>query len=157
MKPIHCRGSRPGYTLVELITTLILLGAFTVIATRMFVSTLRVTRQASDSQNQAITIDSMVRMLRADVWSAADVRTVDKRLIVKRPDAKTVTWSVGENQIVRMEEGSKRPNRWSGVGPMTLDGRGDHVIVRFDAAPSRQGARQLLLMSQIRLAQKEGQ
>jgi hypothetical protein len=142
------RFHRRGYTLLTILTLLMVLGAFTVIATRAFMTTMSVNRGAAKAHTEAVRFESAIRLMRTDVWNAAAMSEHDHRVDLKSFDGQTITWTVDPSgTIVRswQERGKARTQRWEMHIPgITLAVRGPEVIVRVPEGPyTRQSERHL--------------
>lgn len=86
---------RSGFMLIEMTAVIILIGAFVLLASRLFVGTIRVWSEARQGQEQATRFDSAVARLRADVWSADDLAVREDGALVLRGGESEVVW-IGE-------------------------------------------------------------
>jgi prepilin-type N-terminal cleavage/methylation domain-containing protein len=104
------RISRRGYTLLELLCTLSLLGTFALIATRLFTSTFKVMWQTSQSSEVPMRFDAAISTLRSDLASAASVDVPDAHsMIVHDTAGKTIRWQCdGRHEISRHDSATQR-------------------------------------------------
>ncbi len=72
MKPSKIAAGR-GFALIELLLTIGLLAAFLVIAARLFTATMRLTHRSAVAAAEVSAYESLVRTMRADVWSASAI------------------------------------------------------------------------------------
>jgi type II secretory pathway pseudopilin PulG len=68
--------SRPGFVLLAMLLVLVLLGIFGLVASEVFLSSMKWIQRSEASQTQAARFESLVRRLRADAWGAAEVQVV---------------------------------------------------------------------------------
>ena len=104
------RISRRGYTLMEVLCTLSLLGTFALIATRLFTSSFKVMWQTSQASEIPMRFDAAISTLRSDLASAASVDIPDAHsLIVHDTAGKTIQWqSDGRHEISRHDTNAQR-------------------------------------------------
>lgn len=150
------RLNRGGYTILTMLTVLMVLGAFTVIATRAFMTTMQVNRATAKAHTEVVRFESAMRMMRSDVWSAAGISARDHGIAVKSFDGGAVTWTVDSaGTIMRSwdERGTARTQRWQMHIPgITLSLRGAEVVVLVPEGPyTRQSERHLV--NQLALAE----
>jgi len=93
--------------MIEILVALGLLTVFALLATRLFVASMRTIDQSSQRIDTLIRFDGMMRALRADVWSATAIdRVTENTLIVKTGDAGTVRWTIGPHgELTRTANG----------------------------------------------------
>jgi prepilin-type N-terminal cleavage/methylation domain-containing protein len=127
----HLRHRRSrAFTLFELLVTLILLGAFSMVASKVFRLTIRTLEGAPAVQDQAVALDGMVETLRRDVWSAAKIERADAtslRLTVGRSE---VRWHFEPGSAERTEMQAEMPERhWTTGGPISVAQAGGSTVV----------------------------
>ncbi len=135
------RMSAAGFTLIQMLTTVVLLTAFMLLATRFFVSCMQLTTEAAKADATVTRLDAAVEQLRRDMWNA---RACDGDGSVLRivPAAATsvaaaaaappIVWRVentGSKTLLtrRVERPGGPPDvrHWRDLpGPIQLEGRG---------------------------------
>lgn len=94
-------GSRPlgrvrcGFTLLELLMSLVLLTAFALVAGKLTYQMIHLLREAPNAETRSTADARMLEVLRADVWSARDVGCFPDRLVLVDPNYATpTTWQI---------------------------------------------------------------
>ena len=133
-----------------ILVTLVLLGAFSLIASRVVMTSTRLTRQAQEAQTRQLRLDGMLRTLRADVWGAEGVEvTGDNVLKLICHGNKAVVWTRHPDGAITRNGAENQ--RWDGLGEAAgFERRAEGVVLRVgeDAA---------VLVSQVMLAERRGQ
>ncbi len=80
-----------GFTLLGMVTSLFFFAVFAALASKLFMLTLGTMYAAGDAQSQVASVDHMIAVIRADVWSASEMRVADGRLVLTTPQG-TITW-----------------------------------------------------------------
>ncbi len=155
---IRCRFHRRGLTLAHVLVALALLSAFSLAATELLRSTLRVSRDSNEMSGLSARFDAAVVQLRRDVWNAAKLKTPDERTArVENADGGIVTWAVTEQGgFVRTESVADKTDRqeWPAVAAgisFEIDGP---VLLLAEAADGRGDGRKIPFVSQIALARE---
>ncbi len=143
------RFSRRGYTLFTILTILIVLGAFSLIASRAFVATMTVNARTAKAHTQVMRFESAMRLLRADVWNAAAMSGQDNNVLLKTFGGSAMTWIVdSDGTIVRYwhEGGRTQTRRWEmGIPGITLAVHGADVVIHVpDGRYTRETERHLI-------------
>jgi prepilin-type N-terminal cleavage/methylation domain-containing protein len=87
-------SARGGYTLIELMVVLSLLGTFAVTASSVFVQSVVLSRDAQRGQKAVGQIQFALRQLRADVWGAtAIVVPIAGSFLLRQGDGAVITWT----------------------------------------------------------------
>jgi type II secretory pathway pseudopilin PulG len=93
-----------------MLIAIILLGAFGLVAARLFHSTMLASFRASTAQNEVAAFDRAVAALRADAWAATTLNVADPATVtVTRGDAggdsasgtRSINWRISGSQIIR--------------------------------------------------------
>jgi hypothetical protein len=133
---------------------LVLLGIFSLIAGRLLISAMRITRSAQDSQTLATRFDGMIRILRTDTWNAARLQMSKGQLLITRANEHPVTWSIAPDQtLIRSErtQGQPQEQRWPGLGAgLTFETRDAAVVLRLQDGPIKRSEK-MVLVSQMML------
>jgi hypothetical protein len=134
------RRARGGLMLVQMLITLGLMGAFAVVADRVFVLSIKTASKAAKEQEELIRLEQAIGVLRADLWSAAKVEVPDKmRLRITGKDAGPAEWKTGAaGELIRLQD--KEQRRWTGSN-FEFERHDSLIVVR------RQGAEVALLRS----------
>ncbi len=87
-----------GTSLMELALVLVLLAMALGIANKLFMSCTVIQRDAIKSEQDIVWSDSVVRLIRLDVWGSAKV-TSDKpdQVVLDMPDGSTVCWELRQS------------------------------------------------------------
>jgi len=93
---------RPGFTLVEMLTVLVLVGVFTLAAMGLFRSTMGIIAGRADQQRSARRLDQAMRIMRADAWNSYEMRIADADTALMRIGAqRSVIWTRRDDQLQR--------------------------------------------------------
>jgi len=148
-------GRAHGIALVEMLIAIGLIAVFLIISARLFTTTIRLSRQSHDAEERIARFDSAVRMLRSDVWGAAEMTGDAKGVLTIARDATSIVWRADETgALVRSETVGTHPpreQRWPDLGGrLTFRVEGPVLVVAGDERSGRAG--ELRLVSQVRLA-----
>ena len=147
---------RRGFMLYTMLIVLALLGVFSLVAGRLFISILRVTRSGQDIQTQTTRFDGLVRELRADVWGANQLQTTGGKLVITRPDQGIVTWQVTADQMV-VRADSAQERRWAGLGAdFVFEVRGAVAVLKVQDGPMKRSD-EIVLISQMQRTGRDSQ
>lgn len=93
---------RHGFTLTEVLMTLSLIGTASLIATRLFVGSMKTMAAQGDAANLQSAADHAGSLLRRDVWTAvrADRVTADE-LDLSSGSAAQIRWTIHDGQLTR--------------------------------------------------------
>jgi len=96
MKTVTPPGPRRrGYTLIGTLLALLLLTFTLSIANRLFMGCVKVRQEAETVTRDMTHRESLVRLIRSDVWSASGIRSDDpSRVTLDMPDGTQVRWHV---------------------------------------------------------------
>ena len=89
-------SSRGGFTLVEMLSYLLLLSAFVLVSGQLFVSLMRVQSDFAAAQTGMLQFDHFVDALGKDMWNAQDLSVSDSRTIVIMQFEREVHWQLDE-------------------------------------------------------------
>ena len=122
---------RRAFTITEMMAILILLGAFAVIATRLFTSTIKLGHNYGQAQDAATSAGFALTLLRADVATARDFKSPDASTIqLTSADDKPTTWTIQSNKLVRAQANEK--NQWpTPAGGASFAATDATVILKF--------------------------
>ncbi|HVS71252.1 MAG TPA: hypothetical protein VHQ47_08355 [Phycisphaerae bacterium] len=140
-----------GFVLMELLVVVVLLAAFMIVSTQLFVLATRAHRDSIRRTEQIGRVDAAVRRFRADVWgaSAASV-TPDGDLHLSGADGETV-WRAaplpppvmrGAEFGLERAAGARQADRasWKGLPAATFSVAGPVVMLTFHAAAGEESA-----------------
>jgi len=148
------RKSPQGFTLLEVMLSLILMTMFAAVGTRLFTESMRIWKQSSDRQDDLARFDQAIAMFRADVWKATSLESNSSSQLICRSSADhQVKWSVADDgSLLRTESnGSETPaeRSWTGMGrgvTLTVKGNTAEFVPSVDSVPIRLRAETLMLM-----------
>jgi hypothetical protein len=86
-----------GFTLWEMLTIIILLGAIGLVLSRLFHATFRVIDTAPRARDQVVRVEAMLTQMREDVWQAREVRVESATMLV----AGQAAWTIGDGAVTR--------------------------------------------------------
>ena len=98
-----------GYTLIELLVVVVLLSATSTLAAYAFVQSSRATSRANKDMAAVQTFDSMVGLLRRDMWNAQSARVQDgSPLMIRQAGNRVLAWQrLEDGSVTRTEMESK--------------------------------------------------
>ena len=129
-----------GFTLFEITVVLSLLTVFSLMASRLFMSTTKATTQATETKSAMIRFDSILAQLRRDVWNAQSITVAADRALTIENQQTTVAWASarGAGTLVRSvatPSGDKSEHRFENVIPdVTFSAERAAVIVHVKEA-----------------------
>ncbi|MGD0766614.1 MAG: hypothetical protein ABSB42_00165 [Tepidisphaeraceae bacterium] len=116
MRPVQ---HHPGFTITELLATLILLVLFFAAAGELFKSTILLSSGSQEFSNRASQLDSAVFQLRRDVWNSSRIAASPQSVDLSWPDGTTTAWKIDGGSLTRTDargQTESRPavgNDWS--------------------------------------------
>lgn len=102
---------RRGFSLLLLLVSLVLIGAFSLVFVRTFALSMQSTRAASKAEIQTVRLDDLLAALQRDVWRATTIRA-DGGQLTLRIDGQDVTWNASDQSIQR---GGTPQRRWDNL------------------------------------------
>lgn len=112
------RRRHPGFLLIEIIIAMALLTVFALLATRLFVSSMRSIEQSGEQINLVIRFDGMLRALRGDIWSGTSIgRVTHNALIVQTRDAGDVRWTIDPDGRITRSTDHEAPRSFPPAAP----------------------------------------
>ena len=112
--PCRCRRHRRGIFLINMLMAIGLMGAFVIVAERVFRLSLMTTARTATSQDTAIRLERATDALRDDVWTATTLQAepAGRTLTLKDPAGRPVEWrtEAETGDLVRRAENQER--RW---------------------------------------------
>ena len=109
----------PGFTLTEVVVSLILLVLFFSAAGELFRSTVLLSSGSQEFSNRASQLDSAVFQLRRDVWNSSRIAASPQSVDLSWPDGTTTAWKIDGGSLTRTDargQTESRPavgNDWS--------------------------------------------
>ncbi|HEY8668604.1 MAG TPA: prepilin-type N-terminal cleavage/methylation domain-containing protein [Tepidisphaeraceae bacterium] len=148
----HLRRQR-GFTLIEMLATLVLLTAFALIGARLFTAAMRLIHSAQAGHTAMMQSESALRRLRADAWAATKIEAGPQSVTITRMDGSVVQWKAQQAALSRAVEGNEeRAIHWQDAGaPLQFISDGRSLVVQ-----SRDEHKQLVrekMVSQLALWQ----
>jgi type II secretory pathway component PulJ len=105
---------RCGFMLINMLIVIALLGAFAVVADRVFRLSLQTTSKVAREQEESIRLEQATNTLRADVWGARNVETAaTSGLRITDAGGSAVQWETQANGDVVRTQGEDQRQRWS--------------------------------------------
>lgn len=124
-----------GFTLSELIFTLMLLSVFSVIASRLFANIVTVFHQTTIAQSRISAYESAVALLRKDVWSASRIEVSDPtHARLSCPDGRSISWALEPTGQILRAENSGLATRWNASAQTLLFKKEPAALVLTDPA-----------------------
>jgi type II secretory pathway pseudopilin PulG len=111
------RRNRYGFSFIELIVLLAVLGTLLSISTYIIVRSNAATKQANAAKLTTDRFDSMTDLLRRDVWGASSISAADVSSVQLTIGKKTIAWTFSKGRVTRSEEG-ELPRKWDGLPAM---------------------------------------
>jgi hypothetical protein len=149
-RPSRRRGRAAGdrysaFTVLEMLLVLSLMMTISLLATRLFRSTLHLTRHAGEAAAIIARFDSALDVLRADVWSASAIDTPDARSVrLAHPDGAVITWRyAAPGRLVRVVTAPHAPEArrtWTHLDlAMTFGVQEGTLAIRVPDTPAHSG------------------
>lgn len=96
MRHGHPQRRRTGYSLIEMVVVIMLLGVFMVMASRLFMQCFSINNEAIRAGDAIVQTERIVHLLRADVWGASSLQCDDRdEVMIEMSDGSTVRWALG--------------------------------------------------------------
>jgi len=100
--------------LVNILIVIALMGAFAVVADRVFRLSLQTSSKVAREQEESIRLEQAIKTLRADVWSARNVEaTGTSGLRITDARGHAVRWETQADGDVVRTQGDDQRQRWS--------------------------------------------
>jgi type II secretory pathway component PulJ len=121
---------RAGFMLINMLIVIALLGAFAVVADRVFRLSLLTCSKAAREQEESIRLEQAINTLRADVWGARNLEaTGTSRLRITDARGRAVRWETQADGEVVRTQGDDQQQRWSELR-LELVRDGQWLVVR---------------------------
>ena len=118
---------RLAFTIPEILFAIGILAVFSLTATRLFHSTMRIGHAAAEQQDAAGSFDSALSALRADVWTSRKIASPDAATV----QAGDVKWSVNETTLARDAGDGSMPRTWQVPAGLTFAADGARLVLRL--------------------------
>lgn len=99
------RRSRCGFVLLEILAVITLMAVLGLISARLSTSVIKLMGQTGLNHTRAIRIDSAIRELRFDCWSAQSMSAAATNLNLTLPDNRQVAWTILPDGNLERREG----------------------------------------------------
>ncbi|MDB5324280.1 MAG: hypothetical protein JWN40_5911 [Phycisphaerales bacterium] len=128
---------RRAFMLVQMLLVLGLMGAFVIVADRVFRLSVQTSARAAKEQEDLLRLEQAMTALRAEVWQAAKVETPDKSTVHLTAEGTDVTWqTLPDDDLKRTDKDSEQ--QWTALN-LSFERQGSWLVV------SRRGAEIALL------------
>jgi type II secretory pathway pseudopilin PulG len=127
-----------GFTMVEMLFLLIMLGVFALAASKLFYVNITAARKTAEAQNAIASFEAGLSAMRADVWNAREIAEPGSNVIEVTTPKLTVMWTIEGDQLVRQEDtGDVR--KWTAPPGLTIAAAKSRVVVRSPAGRESRG------------------
>src|SRR5262249_18755390 len=111
--------TRRGFTLIEMLVTVILLGVFGLLVAQLFHATFMLNYDTANAHNAVPSFNFAAGRMRTDVWSAkkVELKSAHSATVTTAGDS-AITWTIDQGVLAR-EDGSGR-DRWTAPPGMTF-------------------------------------
>jgi len=124
---------RRGFTLVEILLAVSLLGVFTLLASRLLGANMRITQGTLTADSNTARFDRAIRMLRTDVAASDSIESSAPGVVRIRNSAnQTVEWKTAGNSVSRSIGTETR--EWEVGQPLHL--KLDGAVVLLSVSPA---------------------
>jgi type II secretory pathway component PulJ len=107
---------RAGFMLINMLIVIALMGAFAVVADRVFRLSLQTTSKVAREQEESIRLEQAINTLRADVWGARNIEAMGtSALRIIDAGGRAVGWETQANGDVVRIQGDNQRQRWSAL------------------------------------------
>jgi prepilin-type N-terminal cleavage/methylation domain-containing protein len=124
---------RRGFTLIEILLSVSLLGVFSLLAFRLIGANMDIARATRTANWNTARFDSAVRMLREDVSDSGSIETPRPELLrIRSPGNPPIEWEITGNSLSRSIGPDHR--RWDVGQPLHLKVDGAVVLLSVSAS-----------------------
>lgn len=152
----------PAYSLMEMVFATALLGMFSLMTAKLYMSTTLTATKARHAEAAVIRFDSIMAELRRDVWNAHSIRVEDGRALVLLQDGEAqVLWTSDpqDHALTRSASSVGDPAteyRFGHVGAdLSFAIDGPSVVAHVHEGPDKRGGR-VTMVSQVMLHKEVG-
>jgi prepilin-type N-terminal cleavage/methylation domain-containing protein len=142
------RRTGAGFTLTELLVVVLLLGAFIIMSSQVFIVSSRAATESRKRLSLVQRVEGAVGAMRRDVWSAGSIKADGDRVEMVLAEGQVVTWVSAKGVLTRSDKGGTRS--WRELPAAAFESAGPTLTLRLDAGGK---AERLTLMSQRMLAE----
>jgi prepilin-type N-terminal cleavage/methylation domain-containing protein len=148
-----------AFTLIEVLTALVLLAAFSLLAMRFLVSAMSMIKGAQQTHEATVRFDAATAALRADVWNGQRMTLSEgKRLTVVQDRGRTVEWRIDDQGTIHRVEreagampGVSASREWKELGRgVSFEVDSPALVVRSSGAAAPAG--EVRMVSQVQVA-----
>lgn len=139
-----------AFVLTEMLVAIALLAIFAAAATPLMRNTFRLMWQAEAERNRIAQSESMLRLLRQDVWSAEQVETIAGGIELYQ-SGQPIRWTLVDATTMQRQETGRRPLRWPAPAGSRLQASPAGAVLRLSDA----GDDAAVLVSQLQLLKRE--
>ena len=127
------RTLRRGFTLVEMLFYLGLIGLFMSAATQLFHISFKTIRATELAQTQAARIDHLLAALRRDAWDARKVQSSDRDLSLELGPDRSVVWTLSsDGGMIRIGRRGGQPaeeREWKNLPAMKFEKSASGIVL----------------------------
>jgi prepilin-type N-terminal cleavage/methylation domain-containing protein len=154
MTPVVTGHLRRGFTMLEILMALIIVGLSLTIAGELFESTMRASQSAAESHNAASSLETAVAVLRNDVWGASAIDVAAAQgVTLKLAGGRSVTWTIAPDGILTRMESDVPPRKWTLPPGASLAAEEAELILRLRASKFSAGG-EVRMSSQVLLLRR---
>lgn len=138
-RPAGPMPARRGFTLIEMLSAVVLLSMFLVLSNQLFMATVRISHDAPVALAADVPVDAFRTQLTRDVWNAAAMEATDeKTLLLQLPAGGHIIWQYTPGKLTRVTApAAETPRQYHGLAPVHFAVRGSIVACTLDPpAPS---------------------
>ena len=154
------RARRAGFSIMEMVLAMAMLAVFGLAASQLFSTSTRAASDAARVTRDQHAAETMLGLLRDDVWSAGEIKVRDGAVaVLSGPATGSTTWTLHADGIVTRRRapggGGQAEMKWSlPPQPIRFTGAGPSLIVTFEVD---QIVRQASFASELLLLRSLGQ
>jgi type II secretory pathway component PulJ len=119
---------RPGYTLIDMLLAIALLGGFMLMAFRLVRATVHITAATLNADDNTARFDNAIHMLRDDVAASTHIEMpATHQLQIRRTSGPPVQWKIEQNSLSRTTNTEHRT--WDVGQPIDLKMDGSILLI----------------------------
>jgi hypothetical protein len=104
---------RRGFTLMTMLAVLLLLGVGALLATKLFLASMRTTAAAQETHTRIVRFEGMIRHLRQDVWGAGAITAADASSLELRNGELALLWHIQPDGTITRTTAGEPVHRWA--------------------------------------------
>lgn len=135
--------ARRGFTMIEMLSAVVLLSMFLLLSNVLFMATVRISRDAPRARAADVPVDTFRTQLTRDVWNAASLSvTDDQTLSLELPQGSRIRWQYVQHTLTRTVTPAKdhidaeSHRDFHGLAPVHFAVQGSVVRCTLDAPPA---------------------